>query len=263
MVAEVSIPLQLNRRPVRPRSRRQPRKYFASHARKEKYALTIDERLFNRDLTVNDIAALVYRRIGGEFADESRTVDRASEDRSVQRIKSFEDTPEFKAFMARRESLESAIGTFGNPYFVAQDSSLRDVSYIGNRKMINFASCNYVGMSGDPEVNEAAIDAVKQYGTSASGSRLLAGEKTIHQQLERNLQAGKEQRMPIVADTHKRHFIGNSCSENDLILYDVLIHNSITEGVRMSSADAIPSRTMTIELLKTFLRIVRDHMRKY
>lgn len=231
----------------------------------EKYALTIDERLFNRDLTVNDIAALVYRRIGGEFADESRTVDRAPEDRSVQRIKSFEDTPEFKAFMARRESLESAIGTFGNPYFVAQDSSLRDVSYIGNRKMINFASYNYVGMSGDPEVNEAAIDAVKQYGTSASGSRLLAGEKTIHQQLERKLASWKGTEDAIVlVGGHSTNvtFIGNFCSENDLILYDVLIHNSITEGVRMSSADARPFPHNDYRALENILENRRDRYEK-
>jgi 8-amino-7-oxononanoate synthase/acyl carrier protein len=231
----------------------------------EKYALTIDERLFNRDLTVNDIAALVYRRIGGEFADESRTIDSAYGERPVQRIKSFEETPEFKAFMARRESLASAIEAFGNPYFVAQDSSLRDVSYIGDRKMINFASYNYVGMSGDPEVNEAAIEAVKQYGTSASGSRLLAGEKTIHQKLEKKLAnwKGTEDAIALVGG-HSTNvtFIGNFCSEQDLILYDVLIHNSITEGIRMSLADARPFPHNDVRSLENILESRRDRYEK-
>ena len=231
----------------------------------EKYALSIDERLFNRDLTVNDIAALIYRRIGGEFADEPRAVDRSPDDEPVKRIKSFEDTPEFKAFMKRRDSLESAIGAFGNPYFVAQDSSLRDVSYIGDRKMINFASYNYVGMSGDPEVNEAAIEAIKQYGTSASGSRLLAGEKTIHQQLEKKLASWKGTEDSIVlVGGHSTNvtFIGNFCSENDLILYDVLIHNSITEGVRMSSADARPFPHNDYQALENILENRRDRYEK-
>jgi 8-amino-7-oxononanoate synthase/acyl carrier protein len=231
----------------------------------EKYALTIDERLFNRDLTVNDIAALVYRRIGGEFADESRSADSAQEDKPVQRIRTFEETPEYLAFKARRDSLASAIEVFGNPYFVAQDSSLRDVSYIGDKKMINFASYNYVGMSGDPEVNEAAIEAVRQYGTSASGSRLLAGEKTIHQELERKLAnwKGTEDAIVLVGG-HSTNvtFIGNFCSENDLILYDVLIHNSITEGIRMSLADARPFPHNDFQALENILENRRDRYEK-
>ena len=231
----------------------------------EKYALRIDERLFNRDLTVNDIAALVYRRIGGEFADESRPVDGASEGKPVQRIKTFEETPEYLAFKARRDSLASAVEMFGNPYFVAQDSSLRDVSYIGDKKMINFASYNYVGMSGDPEVNEAAIEAVKQYGTSASGSRLLAGEKTVHQELERKLAnwKGTEDAIVLVGG-HSTNvtFIGNFCSENDLILYDVLIHNSITEGIRMSLADARPFPHNDYRALENILENRRDRYEK-
>ncbi|HNZ63373.1 MAG TPA: aminotransferase class I/II-fold pyridoxal phosphate-dependent enzyme, partial [Bacillota bacterium] len=232
----------------------------------EQYALTIDERLFNRDLTINDIAALVYRRIGGEFAEEPRAADHSSgKEKPVRRIKSFEETPEFEAFMARLELLAPAVEAFGNPYFVAQDSSLRDVSYIGDRKMINFASYNYVGMSGDPEVNEAAIAAIKQYGTSASGSRLLAGEKTVHQQLERALARwkGTEDAIALVGG-HSTNvtFIGNFCSENDLILYDVLIHNSITEGIRMSLADARPFPHNDFKSLESILRNRRDRYEK-
>ncbi len=231
----------------------------------EKYDLSIDERLFNRDLTVNDIAALVYRRIGGEFAADSRATDSAPEEKSVQRIKTFEETPEYLAFKARRDSLASAIEVFGNPYFVAQDSSLRDVSYIGDKKMINFASYNYVGMSGDPEVNEAAIEAVKQYGTSASGSRLLAGEKTVHQELERKLAnwKGTEDAIVLVGG-HSTNvtFIGNFCSEQDLILYDVLIHNSITEGIRMSLADARPFPHNDYRALENILENRRDRYEK-
>ena len=40
-------------------------------------------------------------------------------------------------------------------------------------------------MSGDPIVTAAAKDALDQFGTSVSASRLVSGEKTIHQELER------------------------------------------------------------------------------
>ncbi|NLB51040.1 MAG: aminotransferase class I/II-fold pyridoxal phosphate-dependent enzyme [Clostridiaceae bacterium] len=229
-----------------------------------KFGLAIDERLFDRDLTVNDIAALVFRRIRGEFADGDRGAD-ADPPADLLRIRTFEETPEYKAFAERRESLTAALDLFGNPYFIAQDSSLRDVSYIGDRKMLNFASYNYVGLSGDPEVNQAAIDAVQQYGTSASGSRLIAGEKTVHQDLEKALARwkGTEDALVLVGG-HSTNvtFVGNFCGERDLILYDILSHNSITEGIRMAQADARPFPHNDYEALEQLLKNRRDRYEK-
>ncbi|MFA5586704.1 MAG: aminotransferase class I/II-fold pyridoxal phosphate-dependent enzyme [Saccharofermentanales bacterium] len=230
------------------------------------FGLSIDERLFDSDLTINDIAALVFRRIGGEFADGTRDDSCADMDRGpVNRIRSFEETPEYLAFAKRRESLTAALEHFGNPYFIAQDSSLRDVSYIDGRKMLNFASYNYVGLSGDPEVNQAAIDAVKQYGTSASGSRLIAGEKRVHQDLEKALARwkGTEDALVLVGG-HSTNvtFVGNFCGERDLILYDILSHNSITEGIRMSQADARPFPHNDFHALEQLLKNRRDRYEK-
>lgn len=235
-----------------------------THA-EEQYELSIDERLFNRDLTVNDISALVYRRIRGEFAEPSAMPDADGTRPAVRRIATFEETPEYKAFEKRLEGLSGALSEYGNPYFVAQDSSLRDVSYRGGEEMINFASYNYVGMSGDPEVNEAAIEAIRQYGTSASGSRLLAGEKTVHQTLERALAdwKGTEDAVVLVGG-HSTNvtFVGNFCGERDLILYDALIHNSVAEGVRLANADARPFPHNDYETLEQILRSRRDRYEK-
>lgn len=232
-----------------------------------RFGLAIDERLFDRDLTVNDIAALVYRRLNGEFSDGSRgaLADEGEAPCAVLRIRTFEETPEFKAFAERRASLMDAIEMFGNPYFVAQDSHLRDVSYINGKKMLNFASYNYVGLSGDPEVNEAAVAAIEQYGTSASGSRLIAGEKTVHQDLERALARwkGTEDALVLVGG-HSTNvtFVGNFCTSRDLILYDVLSHNSITEGVRMAQADARPFPHNDYQALEQLLKSRRDRYEK-
>ncbi len=235
-----------------------------------KYGLAIDERLFNRDLTVNDISALVYRRLRGEFADGARGIHPPGpqveeEERVIKRIRVFEETPEYQAFAERRDSLTLALESFGNPYFVAQDSSLRDVSFIDGREMLNFASYNYVGLSGDPEVNEATIAAVKQYGMSASGSRLIAGEKTVHQDLEKALARwkGTEDSLVLVSG-HATNvtFVGNFCTDRDLILYDILSHNSITEGIRLAQADARPFPHNDYETLEQLLKNRRDRYEK-
>ena len=109
------------------------------------------------------------------------TEDREQE--VVQRIERFEDTPEFHAYEQRYANLFSE----GNPYFIIHDSPLTDTSLMAGKRVLNFGSYNYAGMSGRPEVSEAAIEAIRKYGTSASGSRLLAGEKSIDQELEREI----------------------------------------------------------------------------
>ncbi len=73
----------------------------------------------------------------------------------------------------------------GNPYFGVHQGITNDRTMIDGRELINFASYNYVGTSGDPAVSAAAKAAIDRYGTSVSASRLASGEKVIHGELER------------------------------------------------------------------------------
>ena len=76
----------------------------------------------------------------------------------MTKITRFEDTPEFKAFSER---YAATIGSEeNNPYFIVHDSPLRDKSLMDGHWVLNFGSYNYAGMSGRPEVSEAAIDAI-------------------------------------------------------------------------------------------------------
>ena len=103
----------------------------------------------------------------------------------MTKITRFEDTPEFKAFSER---YQATIGNEeNNPYFIVHDSPLRDKSLMDGHWVLNFGSYNYAGMSGREEVNEAAIDAIRKYGTSASGSRLIGGEKRLTLELEKEI----------------------------------------------------------------------------
>lgn len=155
-------------------------------------------------------------------------------------VTKFTDSREWKAFHERQMEFAEDMAKYGNPYFIAHDSVLRDTSIMNGKDIINFGSYNYVCLSGDPEVNEAAIEAVKKYGTSASGSRLLAGEKTIHKELEAKIAKWKHTEDALVlVGGHSTNvtFVGNFCNENDLILYDILSHNSISQGLKISKAD--------------------------
>ncbi|MBI3585768.1 MAG: pyridoxal phosphate-dependent aminotransferase family protein [Ignavibacteriales bacterium] len=73
------------------------------------------------------------------------------------------------------------------PYFHAIEESEGPVVQIEGRKIIMAGSNNYLGLTTHPKVKEAAINAVKKYGSGCSGSRYLTGTLDLHVELEARL----------------------------------------------------------------------------
>ena len=73
------------------------------------------------------------------------------------------------------------------PYFHAIEENEGPVVTIEGRKVIMAGSNNYLGLTAHPKVKEAAINAVKKYGTGCSGSRYLTGTLDLHVELESRL----------------------------------------------------------------------------
>ncbi len=131
----------------------------------------------------------------------------------------------------------------GNPFFSVHQGITNDRTVVGGRELINFASYNYVGMSGDPAVSKAAKEAIDRYGTSVSASRLASGEKDLHGELERALAAflGTEASLTFVGGhSTNESVIGHLVGPGDLVLHDALAHNSIVQGALMSGARRRP-----------------------
>jgi 7-keto-8-aminopelargonate synthetase-like enzyme len=86
-------------------------------------------------------------------------------------------------------------------------------------------------------------DAVARFGSSASSSRLLSGEKPVHQQLETELAAllGAEDAI-VLTSGHATNVtvIGHIVGPGDLVIHDSLAHNSIVEGAKLSGATRRP-----------------------
>jgi len=126
-----------------------------------------------------------------------------------------------------------------NPYFKMHDGVADATTIIGGKPYINFSSYNYLGLSGDPRVNQAAKDAIDRYGTSASASRLVAGERPIQRELEEAIAGLYEVEDCIVfVSGHATNVttIATLFGPKDLILHDSLIHNSVLEGIKLSGA---------------------------
>ncbi|MHA6297937.1 aminotransferase class I/II-fold pyridoxal phosphate-dependent enzyme [Devosia sp. CAU 1758] len=124
------------------------------------------------------------------------------------------------------------------------------------RLYLNFCSYDYLGLNGSAELSQAAYAAIARYGTSVSASRLVSGERPLHQALESELAdwMGVEDALVFVsgyatnADT-----IGHLMGPDDLILYDQLAHTSIRQGIRLSGAQARPFPHGRLDLLERLL----------
>ncbi|MCE1182304.1 MAG: aminotransferase class I/II-fold pyridoxal phosphate-dependent enzyme [Rhodocyclales bacterium] len=126
-----------------------------------------------------------------------------------------------------------------NPFFIAHDGVAGAVTRIEGREYLNFSSYNYLGLSGHPAINEAAKEAIDRYGTSASASRLVAGERPIQRELEEALADlyGVEDCVVFVSG-HATNVstIGYLFGPKDLVIHDALIHNSVLEGIKLSGS---------------------------
>ena len=226
----------------------------------EQFNVMIPTEEYGKCTTVNDLSALLYAKVRGDVAYESAGPESQE---PVTPITRFEDSPEYKAFEKRYQSLMGEGQE--NPYFVAHDSPLLDKSFVDNQWMLDFGSYNYVGMSGREEVKAAAKAAIDKYGTSASGSRLLAGEKTLHKELEAAIAEWKHTETSLVlVGGHSTNVtcVGNFCGKGDLIVYDAIAHNSIEQGCRLSQATAKPFPHNDVAALESILRNLRHKFAK-
>src|SRR5580692_2593863 len=130
-----------------------------------------------------------------------------------------------------------------DPFFRVHEGIAGAETVIGGRRFVNYASYNYVGLNGHPDIVSAAKAAMDRYGTSVSASRPVSGERPLHQDLERALARvhGTEDCVVLVGG-HSTNVtvIGHLLGRDDVIVHDSLIHNSIVQGAVLSGARRVP-----------------------
>jgi 8-amino-7-oxononanoate synthase len=195
--------------------------------------------------TVRQIAAAIQTYIGTEPRVQRHASAPAAQWATEADIPAecydFGQMPEYKR-LKQTMGMLSATGV-SNPYFAAHERVARDTTIIGGRELLSWATYNYLGMSGDPEVNEAAKRAIDRFGTSVSASRLVSGEKTIHGELEQGIAGflGVDDAILFVGGhATNESTIGHLFGPGDLIAHDSLAHNSIIQGAILSGARRRP-----------------------
>ena len=123
------------------------------------------------------------------------------------------------------------------PYFREIQSDQDTEVVIDGKKVLMFGSNAYLGLTNHPKVKEAAIEAIRKYGTGCAGSRFLNGTLDIHVALEKRLAAfvGKEDAISFSTGFQVNEGV-ISCitGREDYIIWDELNHASIIEGIRLS-----------------------------
>jgi 8-amino-7-oxononanoate synthase len=170
-------------------------------------------------------------RVGREEATIARR-----EERMVSPLPASE-FPEYRLLQARLEELQRH--GLENPYFRVHEGTTGSTAMVDGRELINFANYNYLGLSGDPRVNAAVVEAVNRYGTSVSASRVVSGERPIHQELEQELAGfiGVEACILYIGGvTTNVSTISHLIGAGDVVLCDELLHNSAMQGALFSGA---------------------------
>lgn len=128
------------------------------------------------------------------------------------------------------------------PYFRAIASAQSTEVIIDGKPILMFGSNSYLGLTDHPYIKEAAINAIRKYGTGCAGSRFLNGTLDIHIELEERLAKFVGKEAAVLFSTGFQVNIGVlSCltGRNDYILLDEMDHASIIDGCRLSFSKVI------------------------
>ncbi|HQL92576.1 MAG TPA: pyridoxal phosphate-dependent aminotransferase family protein [Anaerolineaceae bacterium] len=147
------------------------------------------------------------------------------------------------------------------PYFLPLDRNEGTEIVYEGRRIIMCGSNNYLGLTAHPRVREAAIDAIKKYGTSCTGSRFLNGNMTIIEDLERDLADWVGMDSALIFSTGMQVNLGTISAlvgRGDIVILDKEDHASIYDGARLSHGKIERYRHNDVEHLERVLKSLPD-----
>lgn len=147
------------------------------------------------------------------------------------------------------------------PYFRVIESAQGPEVIMNGRKMIMIGSNNYLGLTNHPKVKEAAINAIKKYGTGCAGSRFLNGTLDIHVELEEKLAWFMRKEAALIFSTGFQVNLGVIASlvgKDDVVIIDKMDHASIVDGCRLSFGEIKRYKHNDMEDLERVLKECED-----
>jgi len=143
------------------------------------------------------------------------------------------------------------------PFFRVIESAQDPEVILNGRRMIMVGSNNYLGLTNHPAVKDAAIEAIKKYGSGCAGSRFLNGTLDIHVKLEEKLARFIRKEAALVFSTGFQVNLGVISAlvgKDDVIIIDKMDHASIIDGCRLSYGEVKKFRHNDMADLKRILK---------
>ena len=126
------------------------------------------------------------------------------------------------------------------PYFLPLTGNEGTEAVFKGKRLIMCGSNNYLGLTVDPRVRQAAIEAIEKFGSSCTGSRFLNGNLEFHEQLERELAAYVGKEAALVFSTGMQVNLGTISAligRGDYVILDKEDHASIVDGAILSMGE--------------------------
>lgn len=155
-------------------------------------------------------------------------------------------------FTLAKEAMEMGI----YPYFRALSDSEGVTATFEGKNVVMLGSNNYLGLTTDPRVRQAAADALHRYGTSVTGSRFLNGTLELHLELEHRLAKFIDKEAALVFSTGYQTNLGTVAAivgKGDYAIMDKDAHASTVDGAMMSRGEIKRFKHNDIEDLERVL----------
>jgi 8-amino-7-oxononanoate synthase len=156
----------------------------------------------------------------------------------------------------RRELIELAREQDVIPYFRQVESPSGPIVRMEGADRLMLGSNNYLGLTGDARVKQAAGEALERYGTALTGSRLMNGTLPLHRELEEEIADWMGTPAALVYTTGYQANLGclsGVLGPADTVIADSSDHASILDGCKLSGARLRPFRHRRIEKLDSML----------
>jgi len=133
---------------------------------------------------------------------------------------------------------------------------------VNNKKVLNFCSNNYLGLSNHPKVINSAIKGIEEWGFGLSSVRFICGTQSIHKNLEEKISTFLKKEDTIL---YTSCFDANGglfetlLTHEDAIISDELNHASIIDGVRLCKASRFRYKNSNMEELESILKKTKKY----
>ena len=153
-----------------------------------------------------------------------------------------------------------ALGVY--PYFRKIESDQDTEVLINGKKVLMFGSNSYLGLTNHPKIKEAAIAAIRKYGTGCAGSRFLNGTLDIHEELEHRLAkfVEKDKRRPSIIEGRRLSFSTPvKYRHNDMQSLEDQLRNCNPDKVKLIVTDGVFSMEGDVANLPEIVRLAKQY----